>query len=259
MYSFGHAADQARARLCHLHRRDRTLLIDPGTLTPNSAELIAAADAILVTHEHFDHFNREAISAELQRRPELPVYGPAALDLPSVRSVTAGDRFEAAGFDIAVHGHLHAVVHADIPRVDNVSYLVDGRVFHPGDSYDAPGIAIETLLLPTSGPWTKFGEAADFVRAVKPGRVIQIHELMLSEIGQTSARNLLGENGLTGLPLENLPGVRAPSSETHRTGWTISVCHVAGSGFSPGSVRYVSHGAPAAVSPCPRIHFSSCW
>ena len=58
------------------------------------------------------------------------------------------------------------------------------------------------LLLPTSGPWTKFGEAADFVRAVRPARVVQIHELMLSEIGQGAVARLLGEGGLTGLPIE---------------------------------------------------------
>jgi hypothetical protein len=45
----------------------------------------------------------------------------------------------------------------------------------------------------------------------------------------------------------------------HRTGWTISVSHVAGSGRSPGSVRYVSQGAPAADSPWSRIHLSICW
>jgi hypothetical protein len=58
--------------------------------------------------------------------------------------------------------------------------------------------------VPTSGPWTKFGETADFVLAVKPKRIIQIHELMLSELGQNSAAMFLGEKGLTGLPLENL-------------------------------------------------------
>jgi hypothetical protein len=54
---------------------------------------------------------------------------------------------------------------------------------------------------PTSGPWTKFGEAADYVRAVRPERVLQIHEMLLSEIGQNLAGILLGDKGLTGIPL----------------------------------------------------------
>jgi hypothetical protein len=63
-------------------------------------------------------------------------------------------------------------------------------------------VAVQTLLLPTSGPWTKFGEGADFVRAVRPERVVQIHELMLSDLGQNSAAMILGDKGLTGIALE---------------------------------------------------------
>ena len=189
---------------------DQTLLIDPGTFTPNAAELLATADAVLITHEHFDHFNQAALVAELARRPGLKVFGPAGLaeDLGDrgdrLTPVRAGDSIEAAGFAVTVHGDQHAVIHADIPTIDNVGYLVEGRVFHPGDAYFVPEAAVETLLVPTSGPWTKFGEAADFIRAVKPQRIIQIHELMLSELGQNSAAMFLGKDGLTGLPLENL-------------------------------------------------------
>ncbi|WP_250006605.1 MBL fold metallo-hydrolase [Actinoplanes sp. M2I2] len=190
---------------------DRTLLLDPGTFTPNAARLLAEASAVLVTHEHFDHFDEAALADQLARRPDLTVYGPSGVrdklgdQGGRVVVVRAGDRLEVAGFDVAVHGERHALIHPDIPLVDNVGYLIEGRLFHPGDSYAVPDASIETLLLPTSGPWTKFGEAADFVRAVRPARVIQVHELMLSELGQNSARMLLGEKGLTGLPLEILP------------------------------------------------------
>lgn len=190
---------------------DGVLLIDPGTFTPNAAELIAGAAAVLVTHEHFDHFDAAALAVELDRRPELRVYGPAAIQERlgardgQVSVAKAGDKLDAAGFGVTVHGEQHALIHADVPIVGNVGYLIDGKVFHPGDSYFVPDVAVETLLLPTSGPWTRFGDAADFARAVKPARMIQIHELMLSELGQNSARMLLGDQGLTGIPLEILP------------------------------------------------------
>ncbi|RDG37785.1 MBL fold metallo-hydrolase [Streptomyces corynorhini] len=192
---------------------DRTLLIDPGTFTPNAADLIARADAILVTHEHFDHLDETALRAELAKRPGLTVHttAEAAATLgDQAFAVAAGDRIEVAGFHVTVHGEDHALIHADIPRVRNVGFLVEGRVFHPGDSYVVPEAAVETLLVPTSGPWTKFGEAADFVRAVRPGRTVQIHELMLSELGRNSAARFLGADGLTGVPLENL----APGAST---------------------------------------------
>jgi hypothetical protein len=64
---------------------------------------------------------------------------------------------------------------------------------------------VATLLLPTSGPWMKIGEAADYVRAVRPEQVVQIHEMLLSDIGLNLAAALLGENGLTGTPLTAVP------------------------------------------------------
>jgi L-ascorbate metabolism protein UlaG (beta-lactamase superfamily) len=194
-----------------LEQDGRTLVIDPGAFAPDAAELVAATDTVLLTHEHFDHVNEELITSALSDRPELHLYGPAAIvdrftGRPGqVTAVVDGDRFTAAGFDIAVYGTLHACIHHDIPLVANVGYLVDGHVYHPGDAYHVPPAPVRTLLLPTSGPWTKLGEAADFVRAVDPGRVIQIHEIMLSEMGQQSAAMFLGPDMLTKVPLTIVP------------------------------------------------------
>jgi L-ascorbate metabolism protein UlaG (beta-lactamase superfamily) len=187
------------------------LLLDPGTLTPNAAELVAGAGTILITHEHFDHFDEGAIAAALEARPELRVYGPAAVvdrwqaRGGQVSAVAEGDRFDAGGFDVAVFGGLHASIHRDIPQVANVGFLIDGRVYHPGDSYYVPDASVTTLLVPTSGPWSKFGEAVDFVRAVNPERAVQIHESMLSEIGQQAMAAFISPKMLTEVSLEIVP------------------------------------------------------
>ncbi|MFF3204032.1 MBL fold metallo-hydrolase [Streptomyces sp. NPDC002962] len=197
-----------------LEKDDTRLVIDPGAFTPDAAEAVSRAHAVLITHEHFDHFDEKLVAAALEARPELQVYGTAAVAAAlgsrngRVHVVTAGDTLTVGSLTATVHGHRHALIHADIPCPDNVGYLVDdGALYHPGDSYFAPDAPVRTLLLPTSGPWTKLGEAADFVRAVKPERIIQIHELMLSDLGQQSTAHLLGENGLTGTPISRLePG-----------------------------------------------------
>jgi L-ascorbate metabolism protein UlaG (beta-lactamase superfamily) len=179
------------------------LLVDPGTFSPNAAELVADTNTILITHEHFDHLDEAIITAALAARPELRVYGPSAVvgrwrdRVGQVSSVGDGDRFEAEGFEITVFGDLHAIIHPDIPQVENVGFLIDGRVFHPGDSYYVPPVLVPTLLLPTSGPWTSFGQAADFVRGVGPENVVQIHEAMLSEIGQQFMATFISPKMLT--------------------------------------------------------------
>ncbi|MEY9932728.1 L-ascorbate metabolism protein UlaG (beta-lactamase superfamily) [Catenulispora sp. GP43] len=174
------------------------IVIDPGTLTPDAAEAVAAAEAVLITHEHFDHFDEELIAKALEARPELRVYGPESVvgrweaRRGQVTAVAAGDRHTVGGFDIAVFGELHALIHRDMPRVTNVGYLVDERLYHPGDAYHVPEAPVETLLLPTSGPWTKLGEAVDYVREVAPKRAVQIHEILLSDMGQQSAKAMIG-------------------------------------------------------------------
>lgn len=189
------------------------IVLDPGTFTPDAADAVAAAQAVLVTHEHFDHVDEELIRRALADRPELRVYGPASLVArwdasdEQVRGVAPGDRFEVAGFDVAVHGGSHAVIHPDLPCPANVGYLVDGRVYHPGDSYDVPPAPVETLLLPTSGPWARIGDAVDLVRAVAPRRLVQVHEIMLSPVGQASVERFLSPDALIDVPLTVLaPG-----------------------------------------------------
>lgn len=194
-----------------LEKDGSRIVLDPGTFTPDAKAAVTGAAAVLITHEHFDHFDDALLAAALDDDPELRIFGPrAVLDkLGShggrVQILTTGDDLSVGGFTVGVHGDRHATIHADIPCVDNLGYLIDETLFHPGDAYFVPEVTVDTLLLPTSGPWTKLGEAADYLRAVKPRRVIQIHELMLSDLGQTSTRTLLA--GLTGIEITVLsPG-----------------------------------------------------
>ncbi|WP_034263322.1 MBL fold metallo-hydrolase [Actinospica robiniae] len=194
-----------------LAKDDVRIVIDPGVLTPDAAEAVADAQAVLITHEHADHFDEELITRALDARPDLQVFGPGsvvgrwAARRGQVRALGAGEQLNIAGFDIAVFGELHGLIHRDLPSVANIGYLVDSELYHPGDAYHVPDADVPTLLLPTSGPWTKFGEAADYVREVKPQRLLQIHEAMLSEMGQQSLAGLLSPDRLTPVQLTIVP------------------------------------------------------
>jgi L-ascorbate metabolism protein UlaG (beta-lactamase superfamily) len=187
------------------------IVIDPGTLTPDAAAAVAATDAILITHEHADHFDEELIARALEQRPELRVFGPESVvgrweaRRGQVTAVTAGQELSVAGFEIAVFGELHASIHRDIPQVSNVGFLVNGGLYHPGDAYHAPDASVETLLVPTSGPWAKLGESADYVREVAPSRALQIHESLLTEAGQQMTAWMLSPGNLTEVPLTIVP------------------------------------------------------
>lgn len=189
-----------------LSRGGSTVLLDPGVFTAEAAELLAAADALLITHDHPDHIDVDAVRAALTARPELPLHTTAEVaallgDLAGRATIAEpGTTFTAAGLEVRAVGGQHAVIHGDLPAMSNVGFVVED-VYHPGDSYDVPGVEVDTLLLPTSGPWAKVGEGVDFVRAVAPRRSVQIHDALLSDLGRGSMGSWVGSDGLTGVPL----------------------------------------------------------
>ncbi|MDH6109905.1 L-ascorbate metabolism protein UlaG (beta-lactamase superfamily) [Kitasatospora sp. MAP12-15] len=192
-----------------IEQGDTTVVIDPGMFT--EPEAFQGADAVLITHEHFDHFAEDRLRAAVAADPGLRIWTNRAVAAQldgigaNVRVVGEGDAFEVGGIDVSVHGEWHAVIHPDIPQVGNIGFLLDGRLFHPGDALTVPPQPVETLLLPVAGPWSKLGELIDYVREVKPQRALGIHEVLLSEPGMMVATRMLGEGGPgTGAPFEQL-------------------------------------------------------
>lgn len=112
-----------------------------------------------------------------------------------IRTVGHGDTFSVAGFDIEVHGELHAVIHPDIPRITNVGFLVDGSVFHPGDALTVPGRPVDTLMLPVHAPWNKISEVIDYVREVGPRRAYDIHDALLTDLARPLYDRQIGSLG----------------------------------------------------------------
>ncbi|MEU3511974.1 MBL fold metallo-hydrolase [Streptomyces longwoodensis] len=184
-----------------LEKDGRTLVLDPGGFSEEDAA--AGADAILVTHEHPDHFHEGRLRAALDAGPAAEVWAPRSVAeqlAPAypgrVHTVGHGDTFTAAGFDVQVHGELHAVIHPDLPRVTNVGYLVDdGLVFHPGDALTVPDHAVQTLLVPVQAPWSKISEVIDYVREVAPRRVYDVHDALLTDLARPIYDTHLGNLG----------------------------------------------------------------
>lgn len=171
-----------------LEKDGAVLVIDPGMWTDAAAALAGAA-AVLVTHEHPDHLDADAIRAALRADPELTLWSNPSVTAQfgefghRVHETRHGDALSAAGFSVHVYGEEHALIHRDIPLVLNNGFLVEGEVFHPGDSYTVPQEPVGTLLLPISAPWLKAGEMIDYFRAVAPARGYAIHDALLSEAG----------------------------------------------------------------------------
>lgn len=176
-----------------LEKDGNVLVIDPGTFS-ESGEALTGAHAVLITHEHNDHFDRPALVSALRSNAGFEVHAPAGVAAAlreesdvAVRVHTAepDSGFDAAGFSVRTFGGQHAVIHAQIPVVANIGYLIDDNVFHPGDSFVVPdGIDVKTLLVPIHAPWSKVGEVVDFVISVRAPRAFPVHDALLNELGR---------------------------------------------------------------------------
>ena len=164
------------------------VVIDPGVFT--EAEALDGADAVLITHEHADHYLPDHL-----RTTDAPVFTIDAVaakireDAPEVAErvsvVRPGEEFDA-GLPVRAVGELHAVIHPEFPRFYNSGYVVtagEQKVYHPGDALTPPEEDVDILLVPVSAPWMKASEAIDFARAVKAPRNLAIHDRVYSEAG----------------------------------------------------------------------------
>ena len=171
---------------------DRRLVIDPGSFS-EVAEALEGIDDVLITHQHADHIDVEAIKQVASSNADLKIWGPKDLidELGKLAefegrltAVGPGQSFIAGGLQVRTFGGQHALIHSSIPVVQNVAYLIGDAIYHPGDSYTVPNAQVEALLIPLNAPWAKVAETIDFTIAVRAPRAFQIHDALLAESGK---------------------------------------------------------------------------
>ncbi len=159
------------------------LLIDPGTFS-TGFETVSRLDAVLVTHQHPDHIDRDRLRTllSINQQARLVVDAGTGDQLASLPHEIAkpGMTLQIAGATVQVLGGEHAVIHPEIPTVDNNAYLVDGTHLHPGDAFTPPPEPVDVLFLPTAAPWQKLSETIDYLRLVAPRTAMPVHEAILS-------------------------------------------------------------------------------
>lgn len=179
---FGHAA-------VRIEHDGTTVALDPGMWSER--ESVEGVDAVLITHEHPDHYDADKLRAS-----DAPIYTIAAVaaqiresapDVAERVTVVAPDEtWTVGGIGVRAIGELHAVIHPDLPRFHNSGYvftLGEQSVFHPGDALTVPGVPVDVLLTPVCAPWMRLSEGIDFARSVGAARNVAIHDRVYSEAG----------------------------------------------------------------------------
>jgi L-ascorbate metabolism protein UlaG (beta-lactamase superfamily) len=170
-----------------LEEAGRRLVVDPGGLT-NPILGLTDVDAIVITHEHADHWTADQLHRIQESSPKAVILAPSgvarAAEGVDIRVVSPGESVEVGPWKLRFFGGNHAIIHPTIPVVENVGVLVNDRLYYPGDSFYIPlGVEVDTLAAPAGAPWLKVSEAMDYITLVAPKRAFGTHDGVLSAAG----------------------------------------------------------------------------
>jgi L-ascorbate metabolism protein UlaG (beta-lactamase superfamily) len=134
-------------------------------------------DAVLYTHEHPDHFDADMAQAFVEQGI-APVYANASTAKQIKASKTLvkdGQEFDIAGLKIKVIELPHCLMVDGSEGPQNTGYLINIKIFHPGDGKELTGLKVDTLAVPISGPDISLKDAYAFAKQVAAKQVIPIH------------------------------------------------------------------------------------
>ncbi len=158
-----------------------TIVTDPGSFTTEQDSL-TGVDIVLISHEHGDHFHIESVKKIMANNPNAKIVTNSAvgklLEAEGIayEVVGEGQKNDAHGVLIEGYGHFHAEIYGEVGQVENTAYMLDGKLYYPGDSFFDPERSVDILALPIAGPWMKLKEAIDFAKKLKPRLWFPVHD-----------------------------------------------------------------------------------
>ncbi len=186
-----------------IEHNDCKILTDPGIFSEGFLEL-ENIDAVLITHEHQDHFHIDSIKKILQKNPKLEIFSNHSvgklLQEQGIAYVPVGDGEVASikGIVIEGHGKNHAEIYETFGLVENTGFIIGDLIYYPGDSFHLPEKRVPILAAPIYGPWMKISDVINFIRGFSPMYVIPVHDAPLGDAGfeihERHIKNFSGEN-----------------------------------------------------------------
>jgi len=158
--------------------RGKNIYIDPYVLQENPEP----ADIILVTHEHFDHFDLDKINSIHTNNTEF--FGPDGVINKSGfgRVLAVNDSVDVDGIKItAVEAYnVNKKFHPPGLGVGYVIEIGGKRIYHAGDTDNIKEMQqlknIDLALLPVGGTYTmNVSEAAEAAKTIKPKILVPMH------------------------------------------------------------------------------------
>lgn len=185
-------------------------LTDPGAYTTEQ-NTVSGIHYVVISHEHTDHLHIESLKIVLTNNPDAKIICNESVgnilkkESISYQSVAHGESYDASGVPIAGYGLKHAPIYKDYEQVENTGYMFGGKLFYPGDAFHNPGVPVDILAFPVTGPWCTISEAIDYALEVRPRIAFPVHDGNLKRQNGITVRLpaiYLPKAGITFMPLE---------------------------------------------------------
>jgi L-ascorbate metabolism protein UlaG (beta-lactamase superfamily) len=169
---------------CLLFEKDGfKLLIDPGTFSFVEGFIEAGefndVDAIIITHIHPDHLDKENL-AKIVELSDAKVYTvPQVIDeLKKMELKSEPIPTTIGPFNLELIPVKHEAI-LDNPLPEMMALLIDGKVLHPVDSFKDKLLkyaGVELLILPVMAPFTNEVTVAAFADKINPRQILPVHD-----------------------------------------------------------------------------------
>jgi len=164
------------------------ILTDPGNYSVSQNEA-RNVDVILITHEHADHLHVDSLRAVLRNNPSAAIMTNRGVGRILDKEKLAYSILEHAektmikNVAIEGQGSDHALIHPELPPVQNTGYFIGERLFYPGDALYNPRRNVDILALPVSAPWLLIRESIEYAKEIHPRICFPVHDGMLKIFG----------------------------------------------------------------------------
>lgn len=178
------------------------MLTDPGSYTIEAHSKLENIDYILFTHEHQDHYHLDSLKIILEKNPQVIIYANNSISELLTQAgiehfkVTHGEKVMLGEISVEGIGEQHAQMHSTIPPSSNLGFLIENKLWYPGDAFTNPERPVAVLALPVSGPWMKISEAIDYALLLKPKKVFPVHDGTRFGSAHVLPAKVLGPQGI---------------------------------------------------------------
>lgn len=181
-----------------LEKEDTNLLIDPGSFTALPAD-VSKINFVIVTEEHFDHFNLDNLQKIANKNPEVQIYTTAAVyesmsdTSLNIHKIVGSQIVDMGAYSITFEENDHATIYRMSP-CKSLAITINDHLYYPSDTFTTTDKSIQILALPTAGPWFKVSEAIEFANAIDSKIIIPTHNALNSDIGNEVIHNSITSN-----------------------------------------------------------------